>query len=558
MAESLLIIDIALLITVATVFAYFARLLRQPFIVAYVLAGIIIGPLGFGLITNMEEMNVLAEIGIAFLLFAIGLEIDFRKLRSVGTAAMVGGTVQMGLTFILGFVFSLLFNFGLVVSVYMGLLVSFSSTMIVAKILVDRRQVNTLHGRIMLGILIIQDLIVIAVLPILADFGIIMSWNTFALMIVKGFGLFSIAIVLNKFVFKRVLDYAANNHELLFLTAVSVCFTFIGLAYALGFSIAIGAFIGGIALAQFPYNLEIFGEMHSLRDFFSVIFFTSLGMQLSLSVISSMIIPFILFLAVIVIMKPVILSVTYLLLGYGGRNATIIGMGLGQASEFSFIIAANGLLLGHLNSGTYSLIISLVVLSMVITPYAMNCRHCITKFFSDRKFSLLPESISTPTHIRKIEKKPKRGLRNHVVLFGCDVMGSKVIDYLKSKKVKFIVTEHNPEIIKDLSKDGVYTMYGDAYNEDLLKETGLYKAKLAVVTIPDVEVSGFIVGKAKRFNPSIKIYARAHSEDDANALYKAGADFVVVPDFVSGGTLVRKLDHFINSKKNRNVFRHLR
>lgn len=557
MAESLLIIDIALLITVATVFAYFARLLKQPYIVAYVMAGVIIGPMGFGLITNIEEMNVLAEIGIAFLLFAIGLEIDFRKLRSVGTAAMVGGTIQMGLTFVLGFVLSLMLNFGFIVSIYIGLLVSFSSTMIVAKILVDKRQINTLHGRIMLGILILQDLIVIAVLPVLADMEILMSWDMFALMIVKGFGLFSMAIVLNRFVFRKILDYAANSHELLFLTAIAVCFIFIGLAYALGFSIAIGAFIGGIALAQFPYNLEIFGEMHSLRDFFSVIFFTSLGMQLSLSVISSMIIPFVVFLIIIVVMKPVILSITYLLLGYGGRNATIIGIGLGQASEFSFIIAAQGLVLGHLDGGTYSLVISLVVLSMVITPYTMRFRHGIYRFLSDRKFRL-PESLSTPTHIRKIEKKPKKGLKDHVVVFGCDVMGSKVVDYLKNKKVRFIVTEHNPEIIKKLSKEGVYTMYGDAFNEDLLKETGLYKAKLAVVTIPDVEVSGFIVGKAKRFNPSIKIYARAHSEDDANALYKAGADFVVVPDFVSGGTLVRKLEHFIGSKKNRTMFRHLR
>jgi len=553
-----LIIDIALLITVATVFAYFARVLKQPFIVAYVLAGVIIGPVGLGLITNVENMNVLAEIGIAFLLFAIGLEIDFRKLRSVGTAAILGGSVQMGLTFILGFVLSLMLNLGFIISIYMGLLVSFSSTMIVAKILVDKNQVNTLHGRIMLGILILQDLIVIMILPILADMTVLFSGEMLALMIVKGFGLFSIAIVLNKFIFRKVLDYAANNHELLFLTAVAVCFIFMGLAYALNFSIAIGAFIGGIALAQFPYNLEIFGEMHSLRDFFSVIFFTSLGMQLSFSVISSMMIPFIVLLIIIIVLKPVVLALIYLILGYGGRNATVIGVGLGQASEFSFIIAAQGLVTpGHLNADMYSFIVSLVIMSMVITPYSMKFRHKIYNFFSDRNFNL-PKSLSTPTHVTKIEKKPKKEMNNHVIVFGCDVMGSKVVDYLKNKKAKFIVTEHNPEIIRELSKDGIYTMYGDACNEDLLKETGLYKAKLAVVTIPDVESSGFIIGKAKRFNPSIKIYARAHSEDDANALYKAGADFVVVPDFVSGGTLVRKLEHFMHPKKNRKAFQHLR
>lgn len=552
-----MIIDIAMLITVATLFAYFAKILKQPLLVAYVLAGVFIGPVGLGLITNPEEMNVLAEIGIAFLLFAVGLEIDFRKLRSVGTAATIGGVVQMGITFILGFVFALMLNFGYVISVYIGLLVSFSSTMIVAKILVDKNEINTLHGRIMLGILILQDLIVIVMLPLLADMSTVLSMESFALMLVKGLGLFSIAIVLNKFVFRKVLDYAANSHEILFLTAIAVCFTFIGLAHALDFSIAIGAFIGGISLAQFPYNLEIFGEMHSLRDFFSVIFFTSLGMQLSIAVISGMLVPFFVFLAVIIVLKPLIIAVTYLLLGYGGRNAVAIGLGLGQASEFSFIIASQGLMLGHLSNGIYSLIVSLVVISMVLTPYFMKFREGIYSFFSDRKLGL-PESVSTPTYVRKLEKKPKKIMRNHIVVFGSDIMGSKVVDYLRNKKSRFIVVEHNPEVIRELGKEGVYTAYGDACNEDILKEVGLYKAKLAVVTIPDVESSGFIIGKAKRFNPGIKIYARAHSEEEANALYKAGADFVVVPDFVSGGTLVRKLEHFMEGGKNRQEFKHLR
>lgn len=557
-----LLLDIGLVILIATLLAYLARTLKQPLLVAYVLAGVIIGPMGLGIITSPEEINTLAELGVAFLLFTVGLEIDFRRLRSVGVASVLGGAVQMAASFIIGFGAAVLMGMDALVGTYMGLLLAFSSTMIVAKVLVDRNEIKTLHGRIMMGVLLIQDIVVILVLPVLGNLGMAFSPDVIAMIVVKGLGLFSIAVVLNRYAFKRLLDYAARSHEILFLTAIAVCFAFIGLAYSLGFSIAIGAFIGGIALAEFPYNLEIFGEMHSLRDFFSVIFFTSLGMQLDMGIISGMLPLFIVLLAVTVLVKPLILSLIYLFMGYGGRTASVIGLGMGQASEFSFILAVQGLALGHfggpeMSRAVYSVMVSVVVLSMVITPYFMNARNRIYSVFSGRFRVPLTDHLGTPKRVKRLEKKPKSDIRNHVVVFGCDVMGSKVVDYLREKRRRFIVAEHNPEVIRELSEEGVYTIYGDADNEDLLSASGLYKARLAIVTVPDPEISGFVIGKAKRFNKGIKIFARAHSEDEAEALYRAGADFVVVPDFVSGGTLVRKIEHFLSGGKSDRPFRHL-
>jgi CPA2 family monovalent cation:H+ antiporter-2 len=552
-----LLLDIGLLIVIATLFAYFARVLRQPLLVGYVLAGIFIGPMGAGIITNPEEISILAEFGIAFLLFTVGLEIDFKRLKSVGPASLLGGIVQMGLTFLMGFGIATLFGINQLVAAYIGLLMAFSSTMIVAKLLVDRNEIKTLHGRIMMGVLLIQDLIVILILPILGNLGMAFSLEVISIIVVKGLGLFSIAIVLNRYVMKRLMDYAAKSNEILFLTAVAICFAFIGLSYALGFSIAIGAFIGGIALAEFPYNLEIFGEMHSLRDFFSVIFFASLGMQLNVAVITGMLPLLTILLMITILVKPFILSMVYLTLGYGGRTASVIGLGMGQASEFSFIIAAQGLALGQISQGVYSVMVSVVVFSMILTPYFMNARNGIYNLITRPNIKLF-ERVGAPQHIKKLEKQPTKEFKNHTVLFGADVMGGKIIEYLKDKKKPFIVAEHNPEVIRELANQGVYTMYGDADNEDLLRASGLYKAKLGIVTIPDVEIAGFVIGKAKRFNPKIKMYARAHSEDEAEALYRVGADFVVVPDFVSGGTLIRKMEHFLSgSKVNHDIFKHL-
>ncbi len=547
-----LLFDIGFIVIFSAILAYLARFLKQPAIVAYVVAGIIIGPVGFGLITNFEEIALLSELGIVFLLFSVGLEIDFRRFRNVGFAALVGGALQIVLTFLVGFAIALIFGLGSVMGIYLGLLLALSSTMILTKILVDRDELNTLHGRITLGILLLQDIIAVVALPILSNletFATLASAELIMYIVLKGVGLFAIAIVLNKFFFPYILDYAAERHEILFLTAVANCFFFIGASYVLGFSIAIGGFIAGLSMANFPYNIEIAGEMHALRDFFAIIFFSTLGMQLNFWVIRSMLPLFLtLFFATLAI-KPMILAFIYLFMGYGGRTSNSIAVGLGQASEFMFIIAAEEFMLGNITHEFYSLLLSLVVVSMITTPYFMRGRNLIYRTFSRLKIQRISHLIH-PRSIHEIEYFPRTHLSDHVIIFGADRMGGRIVKYLKNKGENFVVVERNPEIVKNLSNMGIYCVYGDADNDEILKKISLYRARLVILTIPFADISSFVIRKAKRFNKDVKIFARAHSEADAERLYMSGADIVIVPEFVSAEKIIKKVEHFLHGKKH--------
>jgi CPA2 family monovalent cation:H+ antiporter-2 len=539
-----LLFDIGLIIIIATMLSYAARLLKQPLLLAYVIAGVIIGPFGLAVISNSENITLLAELGVAFLLFMVGLEIDFKKLKHVGKAVVGGGILQIIITFAVGYGLAALLAMDQILSIYIGLLVAFSSTMMVTRVLVDKDEINTLQGRIMIGVLIIQDLAVILALPLLGNISGIMNMAVLADIVVKGLGLFCIAVVLNRFIFPKVLDYAAEAREILFLTAISICFVFIGLSSLLGFSMVIGAFIAGLALGNFPYNLEIMGETHTLMDFFSIIFFATLGMQFNPAIIMNMWPAFLILLAAIMLIKPAILAITYLLMGYGGRISTYVSVGLGQASEFSFVIAAQALLIGHISGQSYSLLVSLVITSMVLSLYVIKFKRGIHRLFT--RGSKVPglRKLSFAHSVQKLERHPGRQ-RGHVVVFGADVMGSRIINYLIRKGAKFVVAEHNPEKVKSLSSVGVNSVYGDADNEDLIKSVGTYKAKVVVITIPDADTACFIIKRTRRFNKKAKIFARAYARHEKLILMQAGADFVIVPELVSGDKLIEQISKYV-------------
>lgn len=543
-----LLFDVGVIILVSAVLAYAARFLRQPVILAYVVAGLIVGPVGLGLITNAEEIALLSELGIIFLLFSVGLELDFRRIENVGFATLVGGTVQIILTFAVGFFAAVAFGMTSMLGIYIGLMMAISSTMIVAKVLTDKDELGTLHGRIMVGVLILQDIVAVIMLPMLSLYLSmpVISLDVIVAVALKGLGLFAFAIIMNKFFFPKILDYAAQRHEILFLTAVASCFFFIGASYVLGFSIAIGGFIAGLSMANFPYNLEIEGEVHSLRDFFSILFFSSMGMQLSFVAIGNSLPFFITILLMLMFLKPAILAATYLLLGYGGRTAAYIGLGLGQTSEFVFIIAAELFRIGNITQEFYSLLVSMVVISIVTTPYMIAAKNMFYNFFS--RFRLPMSHLIHPKNIRDMENPPD-ALKHHTVLFGAHMMGEKIIYYLKGRREKFVVVERDPEIVKNLRNRGIYVLYGDAENEEMLSKIFLDNAKLLVLTIPYPDVTSFVVRKAKRINPGIRIFARAPDRVEAERIYKAGADVVIIPEYVSGDRFVQKIDHFFREKK---------
>ena len=267
-----LFFDIGVVIIIATVFAYIAKSLKQPLIPAYILTGVILGPV-LGLITNTDVITTLSEIGIAFLLFIVGLEMDIRKLKHVGMVASLGGIIQIVSVFTIAFIAALLLGFIVLESVYLALVIAFSSTMVVIKLLSDKKEIDTLHGKIIVGILLLQDIVAIMVLSVLATLSEF-SFIVLSLSILKGLIALLIALAIGKYIFPKLFTFAAKSQELLFISAVSVSLLYSIFFNYLGFSIAIGAFVAGVSLANLPYNIEIIGKLRSLRDFFSVIFFS--------------------------------------------------------------------------------------------------------------------------------------------------------------------------------------------------------------------------------------------------------------------------------------------
>jgi len=321
-----LFVDLTVVIVVATVGALLARILRQPIIPAYLISGLIIGPAVLGIITDVQNIRFFAEIGIAFMLFLVGLELDLKRIKSIGVIASMGGLLQIFILFSLGILLALYLGFAALPSVYVAFMLVFSSTLVVVKILSDKREIDTLHGRIAIGILLMQDIVAVLALSVLSTF------NNFApeLLLIalgKGLLLFIIAVVFSKFLFPSLFKFAAQTPELLFLLSLTTLFIFALLAPILGFSIAIGGFIAGFALANLEYNLEIIARVKSLRDFFSTLFFVSLGMEFLFIDINKLWIILLSILGFVLIVKPVVTYLICIIFGYSNRTSLSTSMG---------------------------------------------------------------------------------------------------------------------------------------------------------------------------------------------------------------------------------------
>ncbi len=522
-----LLFDIGIILIVGTILAYILKKLKQPPLIAYILAGVLLGPIGFSLITSQEDILLLAELGIAFLLFIAGIELDIDRLKRAGVPSVLVGVIQTGVAFLIGNLIARFFGYPFSSAIFIGLAVSFSSTMIVVKILSERKKLNSLTGRLSLGILLVEDIIIIVALSLLSSWTGTSSLQGISQIVVNGAGLVAIAIVMSKYILPKALEFAADTREIFFLASVTTCFFFIGLASALGFSIAIGGFIAGLALATHPYNVEISARMDSLKDFFTVIFFASLGMQLYPHVIVKEIWLVISLLSVLFIVKPIVMSSVLSYLGYGTRVPIKTGIGLAQGSEFVFILASQGLVLNAITQETYSVMISVILFSIAVTPYSFKFANKIANYFM-KKF---PRGLLRRKRIDELEKE-KKNLKNHIILIGCDVMGRSILDEIGHGNV--LVIDHDPEEVEELREEGYKAIYGEADCEMIISELNVEKAKMVVETVPNFEESLYILRKVKKMNEDLLVVNTAVRVDDALRLYEEGSDLVLVPTEVAG------------------------
>ncbi len=548
-----LVAELGLIVVFATITGLIGRVLKQPLILSYIVAGLIIGPIGLNLIglTGMEDITLISELGIAFLLFTVGVESDLNKLKNMGRIVFLGSLTQVILTSVISFFLFEFIGLDFIVSVYLGLILAFSSTTVVIKSLSDSHKLNTLHGRLMIGFLLVQDFLIVLALPVL-------SANAFSFpvifpIIIKGFLLLLLSFLLGKYIFSKIVSYSSNSQELLFLSGLSTCFVFIFLSVMLDFSPAVGAFLAGLSLSSLSSNLELVGKIRGIRDFFVTVFFVSLGVQLTLVFSNSLdfiLLISVLMLFVVLILKPLIFALVSVIGGYGTRNGLLVGFSLAQISEFSFILAAQGFDGGKgvLPQDIFSITIIVTALTMALTPYFMNSSEGFYSRLS-ALFHPFSKKFQSVDKLNDLERLPEETeLNNHIIIVGAGVMGSSIAQAI-GRHNDVIVIDHDPDVIFNQINLGLNSVCGNIENDEVWNKVNLSKAVLLVIAIPEVMHSLYLVDKAKRINPKISIFTRAKTKRDALEFYEKKVDFVILPDIIGSNVFIKNITSFLETGK---------
>jgi len=538
---SSLFADIGIILIAATIFGIFARFLKQPMILGYMLAGILIGPLGMRLVTNYENILLLSELGIAFLLFVVGLELDLKRLKDLGFVSVVTGVGQIVFTFIFGYLILSMMGFDALVSFYVSLALTLSSTVIIVKLLSDKKKLDTLHGRIALGILLVQDFFAVIALSVLSgatDLSpIVISWQ-----VLKGITLLGIGLFLGVYVLKGIFKPIAKNTELLFLAAVTWCFAFAMGSTAWGFSMAIGAFVAGISLANLPYNVEIISRTKSLQDFFTTIFFVTLGMQITLAGISMFALPMIVLSLFVLFGNAIIVMLIMSLLGFKSRPAFLTGITIAQISEFSLILGIMGVHAGIIHPVVNSMIAVIALITFTVSSYMISYD---TKLYSKLSKILKPfEKLN----MRKVQYGGMTPTSYEIVLCGADKIGHSIIHALQKLGKTLLVVDFNPDTIKNLSRNKVPAIYGDIGDTEFLNHINLRKAEMVISTIQNKEDTLLLLQKTRKANKKAKIIVTALDSEEALEYYQRGADYVLIPNLVGGDHLSMILENNMQKK----------
>ncbi len=534
-----LFLHLGMVVILAAVAAFVLRLIKQPQILAYVITGVLITPV-FQLITNTTVIESMSTIGIAFLLFIVGIEIDLKKLKNVALVSTLGGTISITILFVSGYFLALILGYLNLEAAYIGLMLAFSSTMVILKLLSDKRELNTLHGRIVIGILLLEDIVAIFALTILSTIDGFTPL-LFGIAVLKFLGLFSIAFICSKYIFPYLFKFAAKNQELLLISSLAVCFIFSLLFHYIGFSIAIGAFLAGLTLGNLEYSLEIIGKVKSLRDFFSLLFFVSLGMGLSLAVLQDLLVPLILFLLFAILFKPLVIMIICSLFKYTKKPSFLSAISMSNIGEFSLIIATHGLLLGHLSQELFSLIVIVTLTSITLTSYLVK--------FDDRLYRLLekPLKIFDKFTTEGLEYMPTE-VKPNVVLCGHNRIGYSILRNLHRIKKKILIIDFNPEIISKLVKQGYHCIYGEVTDDEIIERMNLKKINMLVSTVPEINDNVYLIKKVRKHNKKAKIIVTASEINEALKLYKQGADYVILPHFLGGEHVAELISNFRTKK----------
>lgn len=535
-------LQLALVLSLSCVFGFFAQKFKLPLIVSYLLCGVVISSLLlFNAPTSHGIFTFLPEIGIAFVLFLIGMELDLREIKNLGFPIILSTLVQVIISSIAGFTIASFLGFPQMQSLYLGIGLSFSSTIVVIKLLLEKRDLTSLYGKLAVGILLLEDIIAVVILMMISvgssvfNLGLQQSLP-FITLILKAGGLFLLTYLLSRFVLAKLFKAAAASVELLFLTALTWCFAFTSLCLIAGFSTVIGAFLSGVALASSPYRLQIQGRIKPLRDFFVTLFFIYLGLQLKVNDILPNIGTISLFSLYALIFKPLIFLLVLGIFGFRKHTLFQTALSLTSISEFSLVIMLEGVNHGYVSTISLSIMASVTVASIIFSSIAITYSKIIYKFF-------LPvmSFFEHKSKIHYLENKIFNKLEDHVIVIGAHRLGGPIVKFLKKEKIPFLVLDFNPHIIEELSYQGIYAIYGDIGDPEIIENLQLEAAKLIISTATDISDNEILLAECKRRKVTAKLVARAQETDQIEILKKMGADYVIVPETVSGDFMAHQL-----------------
>ena len=525
--------DIIIIIVAALLGGLIAQKLRQPLLLGYILVGVIIGPFSGGLVSDPHEVEKLAEIGVALLLFALGLEFSLQDLKPVKYVALIGGPIQILLTVGYGYMIGRWLGWESGPSLWLGGLISLSSTMVILKTLMAQGMIGTLSSRVMIGILIVQDLAVVLLLILLPQ----LSNPTAGLPIIafallKSIIFLVVMLLLGTRLLPRLLAIIAHwNSRELFLLAIITIGLGIGYAtYLLDLSFAFGAFVAGMVLSESDYGHQALSDVIPLRDLFGLLFFTSVGMLLD---------PFFLLqhwsgvlqlVLLVAVGKSLLMAVIVRSFGYGNVIPLAVGLGMFQIGEFSFVLGRVGIEGGFLSLEQYSYVLSATIISMVITP--MLSALTVPAYGLQKRYSRkeLLESINIP----------QDGLHGHIVIAGGGRVGRHVAHILAKLEVPFVIIDLGHRIIDDCKRQGYPAIYGDASQPVVLDAANLAEARQLLITIPHIITTEAIVHFARQHYSGLDIVVRAVGAEQMASLYDEGVYMVIQPELEAGLEIARQ------------------
>jgi len=536
--EFSLIRNIAIVAGAALAAGLAARFLKQSAIIGYLLAGVVIGPHALGLIEESDEIRVLATIGVVLLLFTLGVKLSLREIMRLRNVAIWGGLFQLLVTTGLGIGVAALLGWALREAVTFGFLIAISSTMVVIGMLTYRGELESVHGRVMIGILLMQDIaaaFMMFILPALGDSGENLT-TTLGLAFLKA-GLFlALVLLLGAWVVPRFIRRVAGqgSRELFILSSAVLCFGGAFGAYYFGLSAALGAFAVGLLISESDFAHQVLGDMTPLRDIFSAIFFVSVGMLIDLPFMAENMTTVIVIVLTIVLGKFLICSATARLFGYTGKTIPLVGAGMIQIGEFSFVLAELGLEEGVISEHIYGLILASAMISIILTPFI----YSLTTNLSTRMIQLgrlKPLMAANPQ--QAVDEVAK--IHNHVVICGHGRVGGTVAQMLSQLEISYLVIDLDPTVISNLRAQGIPCIYGDAGNREVLSNAGLKEASLLLIAVPDPIAARLTLDHVLRINPKLDVVARVHSDFELDFLKGRGASELVQPELEASIELVR-------------------